>query len=40
MIGNMDNYEVDGQMDLEECLWAMGYYMPLSIEENDDEQAM
>lgn len=31
----MDDYEVDGQVELEECLWEMGIYMPLP-EENED----
>lgn len=31
-----DNYECEGQIDLEEYLWDSGYYMPLPIEETEN----
>jgi len=33
-----DDYEVEGQMNLDDCLWEMGYYMPLPEGEDIDER--
>lgn len=30
----LENYECEEQMDIEEWLWSIGYYMPLPINEN------
>lgn len=34
-----DDYEYENQMDLEEYLWGIGYYLPVPVENEGDVNA-